>query len=164
MTQVVILMGVAGSGKTTVGRRLAESIGWSFEDADDYHDASSLEKIRRGDPLTDFDRAPWLERLGALIQERAREGPPTVLACSALKRSYRTALGADRPDVAVFWLDVLEGVLERRLRSRTGHVAGADLLPSQLSTLETPLDAVRLDGNQRIEDVVREARSVLDVE
>ncbi|MGB3545264.1 gluconokinase, partial [Rubrivirga sp.] len=129
MTRVLLLMGVAGSGKTTVGQRLADDLGWSFVDADDYHDASSLEKMERGDPLTDLDRAPWLERLGRLVRERGEDGPPTILACSALKGSYRDTLGAAREDVMVFWLDVPEDELGRRLRARDGHVAGADLLP-----------------------------------
>lgn len=157
-------MGVAGSGKTTVGRRLAGEMGWAFEDADDYHAASSRAKIRDGHPLTDADRAPWLRRLGVLVRERAESGPATVLACSALKASYRVALGGDRRDVAVLWLDVSTGELERRLRARQGHFAGADLLPSQLATLEAPSNAVRLEGDLPLDAVVARARAVLEVE
>lgn len=164
MTRVVVLIGVSGSGKTTVGQALAEALGWAFEDADDYHDASSIRKISRGQPLTDADRRPWLERLGALVRDRAESGPPTVLACSALKASYRNNLEVARPDVEVAWLDVPRDDLERRLRSRQGHFAGADLLESQLETFEAPGgDVVRLDGRRSIERLVTDALHALEV-
>ena len=131
-------MGVAGSGKTTVGTALADALGWDFVDADDHHSAASLAKIGRGEGLTDADRAPWLARLGALVRERLDGGPPTVLA----------------------WLDVPADVLAQRLAARQGHVAGPDLLPSQLATLEPPHNALRLDGAAPVRatvDVLRRA-------
>ena len=154
-------MGVAGSGKTTVGTALADALGWDFVDADDHHSAASLAKIGRGEGLTDADRAPWLARLGALVRERLDDGPPTVLACSALRAAYRDALGADEPGVVVAWLDVPADVLARRLERRRGHVAGPDLLPSQLATLEAPDDALRLDGVAPVGDVVDALREAL---
>ena len=154
-------MGVAGAGKSTAGRALAGALGWAFEDADAHHDAASLAKIARGDGLTDADRAPWLARLGRLVAGRAASGPPTVLACSALKAAYRDALGAGRPDVAVVWLDVPEAELARRLAARVGHVAGPDLLPSQLATLEPPADALRVDGMRPVGAIVRDVRERL---
>ena len=154
-------MGVAGAGQTTVGRALADALGWAFVDADDHHSAASLAKIGRGEGLTDADRAPWLARLGALVRERRASGPPTVLACSALRAAYRDALGADAPGVVVAWLDVPRAVLAERLAGRRGHVAGPDLLPSQLATLEPPSDAVRLDGTAPVAEAVRVLRGVV---
>ena len=153
--RVVVLMGVAGAGKTTVGTALADALGWAFVDADDHHDAAALAKIGRGEGLTDADRAPWLERLGALVRRRVAEGPPTVLACSALRAAYRDALGAGEPRVLFAWLDVPPDVLAARLSGRVGHVAGPDLLPSQLATFEAPEEALRLDGMAPVEDTLR---------
>ena len=152
--RVLIVIGVAGSGKTTVGRALAERLGWAFEDADDYHSRAALATMARGTGLTDADRAPWLARLAALVRQRATDGPPTVLACSALKARYRDALQGDRADVRFAWLDVPETVLAQRLASRRGHVAGPDLLPSQLEAFEPPRDALRLDGSRSVAEVV----------
>ena len=151
-------MGVSGAGKSTLGRALARALGWAFEDADDYHAPAALAKMARGQGLTDADRAPWLERLSALVGERAAHGPPTVLACSALKAAYRDALGAGRPAVAVVWLDVSAGVLRDRLASREGHAVGPSLLPSQLATLEPPTDALRLDGALQVGALVEAVR------
>ena len=153
-TRVVLLMGVAGCGKTTVGRRLAAALGWAFEDADDHHDAAARAKMGRGEGLTDADRAPWLGRLAALIRQRVADGPPTVLACSALRASYRDRLGDDDPRVLVAWLDVPRDVIARRLAGRRGHYAGLDLLESQFATLEPPTDVVRLDGTEPIPRLV----------
>lgn len=151
-------MGVAASGKTTLGRALADALGWDFEDADDYHADAAERKMAAGQGLTDADRAPWLDRLAELVRERIEDGPPTVLACSALKASYRDRLGADRPAVAVVWLDVPADVLRDRLADREGHVAGPALLPSQLATLEPPTDALRLDGTRPVADLVTTVR------
>ena len=146
--RVVVLTGVAGAGKTTVGRALAARLGWAFADADDYHSAAANARMARGQGLTDADRAPWLDRLAALVGDRVRGGPPTVLACSALKAAYRDRLAG--PGVAFAWLDVPPDVLAERLRRREGHVAGPDLLPSQLATLEPPAGALRLDGTRPV--------------
>ena len=159
--RAVLLMGVAGSGKTTVGRAFAEMAGWAFEDADDHHDAASNAKMARGEGLTDADRAPWLARLRALLDARIADGPPTVLACSALRDRYRDALGADRDAVLTVWLDVPPADLARRLAARPGHIAGPDLLPSQLDTFEPPTEAVRLDGTAGVAELVRAIRDAL---
>lgn len=159
--RVVVLMGVSGAGKTTVGRAFAEAVGWDFVDADDHHSEAALAKMSGGEGLTDADRAPWLERLGALVGRRLADGPPTVLACSALRASYRDALGAGRPGVALAWLDVPAEVLAVRLAERQGHIAGPDLLPSQLATLETPGDAFRLDATAPVDEIVVRLRQRL---
>lgn len=151
--RIVLLMGVAGSGKSTVGRALAAALGWAFEDADAFHAPSSLEKMARGEGLTDADRAPWLARLGDLVRARAEAGPPTVLACSALTAGYRAQLGAGRPDVAALWLDVPPAELDGRLAERRGHVAGPDLLASQLAAWEPPAEG-RLDGTAPVARIV----------
>jgi gluconokinase len=135
---VLLLMGVSGSGKTTVGRRLAQDLGWDFVDADDLHSPENVAKMSRGIALTDEDRAGWLRALETLIAERIATARPAVVASSALKRSYRDRLvqGSDR--VRVAFLDGPEELLRERLRNRRGHYAGEDLLASQLATLEEP--------------------------
>lgn len=149
-------MGVAGAGKTTLGRALADRLGWVFEDADDHHSPASIQKMARGDGLTDADRRPWLDRLGVLIRTRLNDGPPTVLACSALKADYRDRLGVGESRVRLVWLDVPRDVLRRRLAERRGHIAGPDLLASQLATLEPPSQGLRLDATDPV-DVLTEA-------
>lgn len=156
--RVVLLIGVAGSGKTTVGRALAEALGWAFEDADDHHSPAAREKMGRGEGLTDDDRASWIDRLAALIRERVEAGPPTVLACSALKASYRARLAAGDPRVMVAWLDVPRGVVEARVAARRGHYAGPGLVESQFAALEPPADAVRLDGTAEVRALVESLR------
>lgn len=129
-------MGVAGAGKTTVGALLAGELGWPFVDADDLHPAASIEKMRRGEPLTDADRGPWLDGLAALIAGCLARGERAVLACSALRVSYRERLSGGRPEVAFVLLDVAPELLADRLARRRGHFAGPALLASQLATLE----------------------------
>ena len=136
--RVLVVAGPAGSGKTTLGHALAERWGWAFEDADDYHAPEARAKMAAGAGLTGADRAPWLDRLARLVRERSTHGPPTVLACSALKASYRRRLTGAGAGVALVWLDVPAGILRQRLEARPGHYAGADLLPSQLAAAETP--------------------------
>ena len=153
--RVVLLMGVAGAGKTTVGRALAARLGWAFEDADAYHSAAARETMARGRGLTDADRAPWLARLARLIRDRLASGPPTVLACSALKAAYRRQLVGDAPGVLTAWLDASPELLARRLSEREGHIAGPDLLPSQLAAFEPPSGAVRLDAADAVDELVR---------
>jgi gluconokinase len=159
-------MGVAGAGKTLVGQTLGAAIGWPFYDADDYHTPESVAKMAHGEGLTDVDRAPWLEKLRTLIQRIIASDEHGVLACSALKHQYREALGAglrQHGTIRFVFLDVPRQILEKRLASRAGHFAGADLLQSQLDTLEPPEDALWVDGTQSPTEIVRRIRSELDV-
>jgi gluconokinase len=165
---VIVVMGVTGAGKTTVGRALAESLGRAFVDADDFHPAASVEKMRRGTPLTDADRAPWLAALAAVVARHLADGEPAVLACSALKRAYRDALRppAAAPDAVAFvHLEVSPAVAARRLAQRLGHFMPEALVASQFATLE-PLSealeaAVVVDGTLPVAEVVGRVRNAL---
>jgi len=142
---IILLMGVSGSGKTTVGRILAADLGWAFYDADDFHPPANVEKMQRGIPLTDADRAPWLDALHALLASLAGDGRSAVLACSALKQSYRDHLVAGVGGVRVVYLRGSAALLQRRLAARRGHFMPADLLRSQLEALQAPADAIAVD-------------------
>jgi gluconokinase len=162
--RVIVVMGIAGAGKTTVGRALADSLGWAFHDADDFHPAANVEKMRAGVPLDDADRAPWLATLRELISRLATHGEHGVLACSALKQAYREALlpdGASRTAVAFVQLDVAPSVAERRLGERRGHYMQASLVASQIATLEPPLDALRLDAELPVRELIVRINSAL---
>jgi gluconokinase len=164
--RVIVVMGIAGAGKTTVGRALAGSLGWSFHDADDFHPAANVEKMRAGVPLDDTDRAPWLATLRDLVARHVARGEHAVLACSALKQSYREALlpaGAPRDAVAFVHLDVAPSVAERRLAGRRGHYMQPSLVASQVATLEPPGDALCLDGELPVPELVSRIRRALDV-
>ena len=141
---IVVVMGVTGVGKTTIGSQVAARLGVPFVDADDFHDPKDIARMHRGEALDDAARAPWLDRLNAELQRRAAGG--IVLACSALKRSYRERLVRGLPAVRFVLLTTDPGVIEERIGDRVGHFAGAALLPSQLETLECPDDAVVVDA------------------
>jgi gluconokinase len=155
-------MGVAGAGKTTVGRALADALAWPFHDADDFHPAENVARMRAGTPLTDAHRAPWLERLRDMIAGVLRGGGSAVLACSALRRAYRAALvppGAPPGAVRFAYLRVPRAELAARLTSRTAHYMPASLLDSQLDTLEVPgpeEDALAVDAQRPVADIVGE--------
>jgi gluconokinase len=144
---VVVVMGVSGSGKTTVGRALAEKTGWPYFDADDYHSSANIAKMRAGTALIDEDRKPWLERLHALIQEWLAHDTNAILGCSALTAAYRKHLGTDAR-LRWVYLKADRALLAERLRRRTGHFMNPTLLDSQLLTLEEPADALVLDASQ----------------
>jgi len=144
--RVVIVSGVTGSGKTTVGKALAARTGWDFHDADDLHAPESIELMRRGIALTDDLRQPWLARVRAVIEREARAGGGAVIACSALKERYRETLAHDIDGLRFVLLDAPPDVIRRRLELRQGHFAGPDLLDSQLRTLEPPTDALIVDA------------------
>jgi gluconokinase len=144
---IVIVMGVTGAGKTTVGRLLAEQLGWQFADADDFHPQENIEKMRKGNPLNDADRQPWLEGLRAAITNWIAARRNVVLACSALKRSYRQQLAAG-PEVRFAYLKGSAGLIVERLRSRYGHYADAKILDGQFADLEEPEAAVIVDIDQ----------------
>jgi gluconokinase len=163
---VIVLMGVTGAGKTTVGRALAESLGWTFRDADDFHPAANVEKMRAGAPLDDADRAPWLASLHDLVARLVASRAHGVLACSALKQSYREALlpaGAPRGAVAFVQLDVAPSLAERRLTERRGHYMPASLVASQFAALEEPRDALRMDAALPVSELVAQVRRALGV-
>jgi len=160
---VVIVMGVVGAGKTTVGKLLASELGWEFADADDFHPASNVEKISHGIPLTDEDREPWLDRLHDAILTWLAAGQSTVLACSALKRSYRVKLQA-APEVRFVFLKGTAALIAQRLRARHGHFAGEAILASQLADLEEPESAVTLDSSGTPEQIVDQIRKALGLE
>lgn len=159
MPPLVVVMGVAGSGKTSVGRRVAEALQVPFLEGDDLHDATSIAKMRRGEPLSERDREPWLHRLHHELSRHVGTG--AVLACSALTESFRWALVEGLGNVRFLYLRGDEGLLRSRLSTRTGHFAGPDLLPSQLQTLEPPADALVVDIDGPPEVVVARALAAL---
>ena len=135
---ILIVAGVSGSGKTTVGAMLAGRLGWRFADADDFHPAANIEKMRAGIPLTDADRWPWLQALAAWMDERIAQGKSAVITCSALKRTYRDLLLGGRPQAQMIFLDVDPEELARRLAARHGHFFPEKLLGTQLDALDPP--------------------------
>ncbi|MBB5343256.1 gluconokinase [Tunturibacter empetritectus] len=152
---IVVLMGVSGSGKTTIGTLLAERVGAVFADGDDYHPLANKEKMAAGHPLDDRDRQPWLEVLNRLLRDWFAAGKSGVLACSALKASYRATLQAGMPKGAVSFvlLEAPKEMLAARLAERKHEYMNPGLLDSQLATLEMPSEAVRV-GNDRSPDEV----------
>ena len=158
---VVIVMGVTGAGKTTVGRALAESLGWEFHDGDELHSEESKRKMHLGIALDDADRAPWLAALRKLIQSMLTEGRNGVVACSALKQSYRDEIVVDPNSVKVVYLKGSKELIAARLRGRAGHFMNPDLLQSQIDTLEEPRDAIVVDISGAPEAIVNEIRSRL---
>lgn len=157
---IAIVMGVVGAGKTTIGRLLAEQLNWQFADADDFHPQSNIEKIRRGTPLTDEDRGPWLESLRAAILQWIAEDRSVALACSALKRSYRERLETG-PQVRFVYLKGSPEVIAERLRARHGHFANQQILASQFADLEAPEAAIASDISQTPPQIVAEIRQKL---
>ena len=151
---MVIVMGVSGVGKTTVGERLAAALGWSFLDADAFHPPGNVAKMATGVPLTDEDRAPWLERLRELMGSALEKGEDLVLACSALKRSYRERLTVDAARQRWVYLHAPRELLAQRLARRRGHFMPPALLDSQLETLEAPADALWVDVSADPDTVV----------
>lgn len=139
--RVLVVMGVSGAGKSTVGVLLARRLGWEFVEADDFHTARNIALMEAGHPLSDADRAPWLEAIAARLDELRRAGKCAVLACSALKKSYRDVLRDGHDDVRFVYLKVERDVLMRRLEERHGHFMTSTLLDSQLATLEEPTAA-----------------------
>jgi gluconokinase len=154
---IIVLMGVAGSGKTTIGKLLSQQLGWPFFDGDDFHPPANVAKMRAGIPLTDADRAGWLDALRKLIAEYNQQNRSSVVACSALKQTYREHLG----DVRVVYLKGSRELLQTRLSERKGHFFHAELLESQLHTLEEPRDAITVDASHAPGVLVAEIRQAL---
>ena len=159
---VILLMGVTGSGKTTVGQALSESLQWQFADADNFHPASNVAKMRAGIPLDDADRAPWLAALRTQIAKWLHAGTNAVLACSALKQAYRDELVVS-PGVRIVYLRGRSDLIEERLKERHGHYMDPNLLPSQFATLEEPMDALVVDVDASVPDIVRQIQKGVGV-
>jgi gluconokinase len=160
---IVIVMGVAGAGKTTIGRLLAGTLGWSFHEGDDFHPPANIAKMSQGIPLTDEDRLPWLLALRRRINECLQSGENAVFACSALKQSYRHLLKEGDEAITFVYLKVDPQRLAERLEHRSGHFAKSALLPSQLATLEEPEDALTVDASASPEVIVAEIRKRLGI-
>jgi gluconokinase len=148
-------MGVSGSGKTTVGRLLAGELGWEFLEADEFHPPANIDKMRRGEPLDDADRDPWLAAIATALDERVRAGRNAVLACSALKHAYRQRLRIDSEVRFVYLKGTFEEI-EERLGDRRGHFFSPDLLESQFEALEEPRDALVVDIADEPAAIVRQ--------
>ena len=152
---IVIVMGTTASGKTTIGSLLAKRMGWKFVDADDFHPPANVEKMKHGIPLTDEDRLPWLKALHDKILQWNSESRNVVLACSALKQSYREELRAGS-DLRFVYLKGSYELFSQRVLERKGHFAKQDLLASQFADLEEPTDALTVDARQSPEEMVAE--------
>ena len=150
---ILILMGVTGSGKTTIGKLLSDDLGWAYFDADDFHPAANVEKMTLGIPLDDQDREPWLLTLRGVINNCLEAEEPAVFACSALKEDYRDQLLVDSR-VQLVYLKGDSELISRRLNQRQGHYMNPALLASQFATLEEPAGGLTIDVSQSPEDIV----------
>jgi carbohydrate kinase (thermoresistant glucokinase family) len=165
----LIIMGVSGSGKSTVGEALAKRLGWRFEDGDSFHPPSNVAKMKAGHPLDDADRKPWLEAIAAEIERVAAKRQRVIIACSALKRAYRDILVGGRHDVLIIFLDGSEQLIASRLRQRKGHFMPPGLLASQFEALEEPSTdehvlsvSIDADVGTIVDEIVRNLPSSTD--
>lgn len=164
MSQLLVVMGVSGSGKTTVAQLLAKDLGWTFAEADEFHPQANIDKMESGHPLTDDDRWPWLRSIRDWASERADAGEDAVVTCSALKRSYRDVLRGSRARVRFVHLDGPRELLAQRIGGRTGHFMPSSLLDSQLDTLErlgADEDGVVVSVDSSPQDCARAAAEAL---
>lgn len=158
-SQVAVVMGVSGSGKSTIAGRLAAELGWEYQEGDALHPPANVEKMKGGTPLTDADRLPWLRRIAERIDDWRAHGRPGVVTCSALKRSYRDVIVGDRPDVALVYLRGSPELIKQRLAQRRGHFMPPALLDSQFAVLEEPgadEHAIVVDIGGTPDEIVRE--------
>lgn len=160
--RALVVMGVSGSGKSTIGEALARRIGWRFEDGDGFHPPANVAKMKAGHPLDDNDRKPWLEAIAAEIERVAATGEHVIIACSALKRAYRDILVHGRRDTCIVFLDGSEELIASRLRKRKGHFMPPELLASQFEALEAPAAdehvltvSIDADVDTIVDDIVR---------
>jgi len=160
--RAIILMGVAGSGKTTVGQALSKASGLPFHDGDLYHPVANIRKMASGIPLTDEDRLPWLRALRGIIDEEFARGQSLIMACSALKRSYREILGGKH--VTFVHLRCEYGILYDRLRSRPGHYFRPEMLQSQFDALEESSEALVIDASEDVESIVQAIQTRLTIQ
>ncbi|MGK5553816.1 gluconokinase [Actinomadura kijaniata] len=161
---VVVVMGVSGSGKTTVGRLLADRLGWEYAEADGFHSEANIAKMREGTPLTDEDRRPWLESIAAWIDARLASGEPGVVTCSALKRSYRDLLAGGRPRVRLVYLAGDRDLIADRMAARGDHFFKPAMLDSQFRDLEPPApdeNALHVPVTLEPEEIVQRVRAAL---
>ncbi|MCC7119670.1 MAG: gluconokinase [Anaerolineales bacterium] len=162
----VIVLGVSGSGKTTVGRMLAQKLGWDFYDADDFHPSANVAKMANSLPLNDADRAVWLATLSKLVSSTLKQGRSGVLACSALKEKYRQQLVGDHANVKFVYLKGSYALIRERMLERKNHYMKADLLNSQFEALEEPLNAtvvdIQLPPDEIVELILREFSALSD--
>jgi gluconokinase len=168
---IILLMGVSGSGKTTIGKLLAESLDWKFSDADDFHSPENINKMQHGIPLSDVDRIPWLQDLQTAIKHWLQENQNVVLACSALKDSYRQFLvwdtdglsptGGDR--LKLVYLKGSYELIQKRLQERHNHYMSEKLLESQFNTLEEPLNTIYIDIAETPQTIVQNIRTALGI-
>jgi gluconokinase len=159
---IIIIMGVAGSGKTTIGSLLANELGWAFYDADDFHSESNRTKMSQGIALTDEDRASWLISLKELIAQNIQQNIQMVLACSALKNSYRNILEVNEQVKFVHLHGTYEQI-KARLKNRTGHFMSAGMLDGQFQTLEEPQNALTVDITNTPQDILAIIRKGLNL-
>ena len=156
MAIAIVLMGVSGCGKTSIGRRLSQSLNWPFYDGDDFHPQANVAKMAQGIPLNDDDRQPWLERLHTLVVEHLDRGQSLLVACSALKAKYRNTLKGSREDVIFVYLKGSFELIFARMQQRNKHYMKAEILHSQFADLEEPQDALTVSIDQPVSQIVAE--------
>jgi gluconokinase len=161
-THFIILMGVTGSGKTSIGKALAKRLGWEFFDADDFHSSANITKMTNGIPLTDADRLPWLLLLRSKVSDFLENGHPGILACSALKESYRQILQSNNPEIQIVYLKGSFELISSRLSTRGKHYMHPSMLQSQFDTLEEPMNALTVAIVCSVDKIVERIITMLD--
>ena len=158
MSHLILIMGVAGSGKSTIGRQLANEMGWPYHEADDFHSDANKAKMAQGIPLDDHDRAPWLDSIRTAMESSIAAGQSAVFTCSALKEKYRQILCDGLPQTRLVYLSGSRDLLLARLQGRSGHYMKPEMLASQLAALEPPAGALTLDIGEPPEKLVAQIR------